>query len=100
MADATKLKAFIEPLWDSSVFPTIEEYIRIPNQYVPSSAELMTSVSQFLRSPIFDPEWKTNGYMEKCCNLLVDWVKVQNVPGLKLEVPLLLATPQALTLCR
>ena len=34
--------------WDSSIVPTLERYIRIPNQ-----------------SPLFDPDWKRNGYMHQ-----------------------------------
>ena len=34
--------------WDASIVPTLERYIRIPNQ-----------------SPLFDPDWKQNGHMHR-----------------------------------
>lgn len=69
MADTdTATKAFIESLWDKSVVPTLEEYIRIPNQ-----------------SPLFDKEWETNGLMDKAADILISWVKKQNIKGLTIE---------------
>jgi acetylornithine deacetylase/succinyl-diaminopimelate desuccinylase-like protein len=66
---STDLASTIETMWDASVIPTIEQYIRIPNQ-----------------SPLFDPDWKQNGYMHKAINLAKSWVEQQNVAGLKVEV--------------
>jgi len=67
--DVNVTEEFVNQLWDTSVVPVIEKYISIPNQ-----------------SPLFDPEWRENGYMQQVCDLFVDWVKAQNVPGLTLEV--------------
>jgi acetylornithine deacetylase/succinyl-diaminopimelate desuccinylase-like protein len=67
---ATKdLATTINAMWDESVIPTIEQYIRIPNQ-----------------SPLFDPDWKKNGYMHQAINLAKSWVEQQGVAGLKVEV--------------
>ncbi|HET7436779.1 MAG TPA: M20 family metallopeptidase [Thermoanaerobaculia bacterium] len=66
-ADSTR--HFVDGLWDSSIVPTIEQYIRIPNQ-----------------SPLFDPEWKRNGHMDKAVALARSWVEQQNIEGLTLEV--------------
>jgi hypothetical protein len=35
---------------------------------------------------VFDKQWATNGLMEQAADILVKWVKAQNVPGLTLEV--------------
>jgi acetylornithine deacetylase/succinyl-diaminopimelate desuccinylase-like protein len=63
-------KAFesISRSFDATVIPTLEEYVRIPNQ-----------------SPSFDAEWATNGYMDQAVTLLSNWAKNQNIPGFRLE---------------
>lgn len=48
---------------------TLEEYIRIENQ-----------------SPFYDPEWASNGLQEQAAELLVAWVKRQDVKGLTIEI--------------
>ncbi len=60
---------FICNQWDTSAIPTLQEYTRIPN-----------------RSPMFDPEWKKNGYMEQAITLFSDWSRRQPIPGMKLDV--------------
>lgn len=67
--DIDKTKQFVGEKWDSTIIPTLSEYISIPNQ-----------------SPSFDPEWATNGHLDKVVTLFTNWVKAQNVPGLTLEV--------------
>ncbi len=67
-ADAEQLLRTIDSHWDSSIVPTIERYIRIPNQ-----------------SPLFDPDWKAHGYMNQAVDLAVDWVRQQEIPGLTIE---------------
>ena len=47
----------------------LKKYISIPNQ-----------------SPDYDPDIHTNGLQEQACDLLVDWVKEQNVKDLTLRV--------------
>jgi len=66
--DAIKLTSFVEGKWPS-IQSALEEYITIPNQ-----------------SPMFDPEWSTNGYQEKVVSLFTSWVSDQKVDGLKCEV--------------
>eukprot|EP00040_Diaphanoeca_grandis_P001398 m.18406 g.18406 ORF g.18406 m.18406 type:complete len:503 (+) comp11995_c0_seq1:45-1553(+) len=61
--------SYIEEEWKKTVVPTLEEYITIPNQ-----------------SPLFDPEWQTNGLLDQATKLFVDWAKAQNVPGLSIQV--------------
>lgn len=66
-ADATR--TLVDRVWDSSIVPTLEQYIRIPNQ-----------------SPLFDPDWKKNGHMHRAVALARDWVVQQGIAGLTIEV--------------
>ncbi len=67
--NSSTIRASIGALWDSSVVPNLQKYIRIPNQ-----------------SPLFDPEWEKNGHMMQAVDLATNWVKQQNIPGLTVEV--------------
>lgn len=67
--NADRNRTLVDETWSSSIVPTLEQYIRIPNQ-----------------SPLFDPEWKKNGYMHQAVELARKWVESQNVRGLTLEV--------------
>jgi len=67
--DHNLLSNFINTKWDKEIIPKLCEFISIPNQ-----------------SPLFDSEWATNGFMDKAIDLLVDWVKTQEVQGLQIEV--------------
>jgi acetylornithine deacetylase/succinyl-diaminopimelate desuccinylase-like protein len=62
-------RSLIGESWDSSIVPTLEQYIRIPNQ-----------------SPLFDPDWKKNGYMHQAVSLARKWVESQNIKGLTIDV--------------
>src|SRR5436190_24337302 len=66
--DAQRLNASIDSVWTGSVVPTLERYIRIPNQ-----------------SPLFDPDWKRNGHMHQAITLARAWVEQQAIPGLRIE---------------
>lgn len=61
--------AFVNQVWDSSILPTLMEYIRIPN-----------------KSPAFDPHWQANGHMEAAVALLVKWCEQQAITGMQLQV--------------
>ena len=52
-----KLTQDINTFWDNHILPAISEYIKIPN-----------------KSPAFDPDWKSNGYMDKVVDLASEWV--------------------------
>ncbi|HYM18491.1 MAG TPA: M20/M25/M40 family metallo-hydrolase [Micropepsaceae bacterium] len=69
--DVSRLKAFVNGLWDDAVVPSITEYIRIPN-----------------KSPAFDKDWAKHGYMDDAVKLLERWArdKIAAVSGAKLEV--------------
>src|SRR6058998_3154158 len=64
--DPRQLSASINDVWSNSALPTLERYIRIPNQ-----------------SPFFDPEWKRNGFMHQAVTLAREWVEQQ---GFQAEV--------------
>src|SRR5687768_10990587 len=59
----------VESRWEDSILPTIQDYIRIPNQ-----------------SPLFDPQWKQNGHMDKAVRLARSWAEQQGLAGLKIEL--------------
>ncbi|HEX6099671.1 MAG TPA: M20 family metallopeptidase [Thermoanaerobaculia bacterium] len=67
--NADKTRDLVDETWSSSIVPTIEQYIRIPNQ-----------------SPLFDPDWKRNGHMGRAVELARSWVESQQIQGLTLEV--------------
>jgi len=67
--DLKQAQHFISHEYDSSVIPTLCKYIEIPNQ-----------------SPAYDPAWQTNGLQERAIELLENWVRSRNVPGLAIEV--------------
>ena len=54
--------------WDGIV-PLLHDYIAIPNV-----------------SPVFDPEWKSNGHMDRAVALIADWCRARPIPGLTVEV--------------
>src|SRR6516164_3049750 len=60
--------ALIDDTWNSSIVPTLESYIRIPN-----------------KSPLFDPQWADHGHMQKALELLTTWCRSQPVRGMKIE---------------
>jgi hypothetical protein len=62
-------RKFVAQQWDDSIVPALQDYIRIPNQ-----------------SPLYDPQWATNGLIDQAVDLMVQWVRNQQVPGLILEV--------------
>ena len=67
--DLHTTKRFIESVWADSIVPTLQDYVKIPNQ-----------------SPAFDPKWQESGYMDQAVELIAGWVRAQDVPGLRLEV--------------
>ena len=64
-----KLSSYIEKHWQDSALPALQYFIRIPNL-----------------SKLFDPDWNTNGLLEKAAKHLADWTKSQNVKNCTVEV--------------
>ncbi len=67
--DYNKSLAMVSEDWDKSIIPALSEYIKIDNL-----------------SKNYDPEWNTNGKLEKACKHLLDWSLAQGVKGLTGEV--------------
>jgi acetylornithine deacetylase/succinyl-diaminopimelate desuccinylase-like protein len=67
--NADRNRSLVAETWDSSIVAALEQYIRIPNQ-----------------SPLFDPDWKRNGYMNQAVALARSWVESQQIHGLTIEV--------------
>jgi acetylornithine deacetylase/succinyl-diaminopimelate desuccinylase-like protein len=62
-------RPWVEEQFKGSIVPTLVDYIKIPN-----------------KSPMFDPEWKAHGHMDKAVALLAGWAKQQLPDGATLEV--------------
>ena len=67
--NSAMLQSYVDQLWDASIVPALMEYIRIPN-----------------KSPLFDPAWEANGFMQQAVTLIPDWCVSHAVPGMRLEV--------------
>ena len=67
--DLKQLTSAVDQTWDDSIVPRLTDYVRIPN-----------------KSPLFDPQWEANGYMEKAVQLMADWCRAQPLPGARVEV--------------
>ena len=67
--DIHATRQFVERAWTDRIIPALIDYLRIPNQ-----------------SPAYDPDWNRNGHMDRAVELVVDWVRAQDVPGLSLDV--------------
>ena len=58
----------VNRVWDDIV-PVLHEYVAIPNV-----------------SPSFDPEWESNGHMQRAVDLIEGWCRSRPIPGLTVEV--------------
>ncbi len=67
--DAKRLSSLINKTWDDSIIDRLTAYVRIPN-----------------KSPMFDPKWQENGYMEAAVRLMAEWCRAQPLPGARVEV--------------
>ena len=69
--DNAKLQRFVNAMWDDAVVPSLTEYIRIPN-----------------KSPSFDPDWVSHGYMNDAVTLMERWARerLSAISGAKLDV--------------
>jgi acetylornithine deacetylase/succinyl-diaminopimelate desuccinylase-like protein len=67
--DLQRLSASIGKTWDDSIVERLTAYVRIPN-----------------KSPLFDPQWERNGYMEAAVQLMAEWCRAQPLPGARVEI--------------
>ena len=67
--DAKRASALATQVFESSIVPTLIEYIKIPN-----------------KSPGFDPDWERSGHMQRAMDLIVAWCRTRQIAGMRLEV--------------
>src|SRR6185312_2550720 len=69
--DFPKVTAFMDGIWDGEIIPKLSDYVRIPN-----------------KSPAFDPDWESHGYMDQVVAMFCAWArgKLAQLPGATLEV--------------
>jgi acetylornithine deacetylase/succinyl-diaminopimelate desuccinylase-like protein len=67
--NTSTISRFVEYAWADTIIPHLKEYLTIPNQ-----------------SPAYDPQWATNGYMDQATELIANWIRAQQVPGLTLDI--------------
>ncbi|TAH39769.1 MAG: M20/M25/M40 family metallo-hydrolase [Planctomycetota bacterium] len=60
------LLQYVDGVWERDIVPAITDYIRIPN-----------------KSPLFDPQWREHGHMERAVALIEDWCRRRAIRGLK-----------------
>lgn len=59
----------VSQAWDRDIVHRLEDYIRIP-----------------AKSPMFDADWASGGYIDTAVRNTAQWIESQKVPGLSLEV--------------
>ncbi|MFZ2219570.1 MAG: M20 family metallopeptidase [Rhodoferax sp.] len=69
LLNATQAQDQINQAWDDSIVPRLKDYIQIP-----------------AKSPMFDPNWAANGFIDTALWDAATWVESQKVEGLTLEV--------------
>lgn len=69
MVDHEVLKHRLEKAIDEQVIPLLMDYIRVPSL-----------------SPLYDPDWETNGLMEQAQKLLLDYVHGLNITGFSSQI--------------
>lgn len=69
MLDFNTVQSTVNSTWDNSIIDELTNYIRIPN-----------------KSPLFDPDWASHGYMDEAVEMMVAWAKDQDVRDMTVEV--------------
>jgi acetylornithine deacetylase/succinyl-diaminopimelate desuccinylase-like protein len=67
--DQQTAQKFIDELWTDSIVPELVEYIKIP-----------------AKSPHFDADWDSHGYVEDAVQHIFSWCNSQDVNGIDLEI--------------
>ncbi|HEX9794800.1 MAG TPA: M20/M25/M40 family metallo-hydrolase [Planctomycetota bacterium] len=63
------LAEWVDGVWEDSILPELHDYILIPN-----------------KSPLFDPQWREKGHMDRAVRLIEKWCRARDIPGLTVEV--------------
>ncbi|RMH40779.1 MAG: M20/M25/M40 family metallo-hydrolase [Deltaproteobacteria bacterium] len=69
MLDRDRARAFVDRAWDDHIVPALVDYIRIPN-----------------KSPMFDPDWRAHGHMDRAVDLVAGWCREHGPADMTLEV--------------
>ena len=67
--DTVRTQQFVSAYWKDSVLPGLMDFIRIPN-----------------KSPLYDPQWRETGHMDRAISLVERWCLEQRIRGLVFEV--------------
>ena len=67
--DARKAESFVETTGEESILPVLTEYVAVP-----------------AKSPAFDPDWKSNGHLDRAVAMAAEWCRAQPIEGLIVEV--------------
>ena len=67
--NAPQVLSEVSDAWDSSIVSELSDYIAIP-----------------AKSPMFDADWASHGYIDTVVRNTASWIEAQKVPGLTLEI--------------
>jgi len=67
--DVARTTAFVQKTWEGEILPTLTEYVRIP-----------------AKSPMFDPDWKVHGHLDRAVSTIEQWSRARAIEGLRVEV--------------
>jgi acetylornithine deacetylase/succinyl-diaminopimelate desuccinylase-like protein len=67
--DQQSAQKWVDEVWSDSIVPELVEYIKIP-----------------AKSPMFDPDWEKNGYIEQAVQQIFAWCSKQDIRGLECEI--------------
>ncbi|HEX4928657.1 MAG TPA: M20 family metallopeptidase [Burkholderiales bacterium] len=59
----------VAEFWDDAIVPALVEYIRIP-----------------AKSPHFDRDWRSHGYIDDAARLAAQWCEAHALPGMSVEI--------------
>ncbi|MFE3515104.1 M20/M25/M40 family metallo-hydrolase [Streptomyces sp. NPDC059166] len=68
-ADAGRVRDFCDARWDGEVLPLVRDHIRLP-----------------ALSPAFDPDWESNGFLDRSADAAAAWLRTVTLPGMRVEV--------------
>jgi len=67
--DVARIFGSIDKQWHDTIVDRLKLYVRIQ-----------------AKSPMFDPDWERNGYIDAAANLIADWCRLQPIPDMRVEV--------------
>ncbi len=67
--DQGRIQTYVDSLWDDSIVNELVDYVKIPN-----------------KSPLFDPDWATHGYMDQAVELMETWCRIHAPSDATVEV--------------